>query len=226
MRLASFSVKGTTHVGVVDGTVVVSLGRASAGDPRFRTMLDLVLAGPAALADVRDLAESHPTDAAHDVEDVTLLAPLAVPPRVHGRPATVVAAGPGALVGPAADGDLVVGIGGVVGADPGARLFGATIVGGAQGPVLVTADELGPALGPAARLVVRVNGVIRSWTAVPGVLDQLERRLDVTRPHQPGALVVLDLPTSAEPDARALRDGDEVEIEVAGLGLLRNRIRL
>lgn len=226
MRLASFSVKGTTHVGVVDGTVVVSLGRASAGDPRFRSMLDLVLAGPAALAEVRELAESHPTDAAYDVEDITLLAPLAVPPRVHGRPGSAVAAGPGALVAPAAGGDLVVGIGGVVATGPGTRLFGATIVGDAQGPVLVTADELGPALEPAARVVVRVNGATRCRTAVPGVLDELEQRLGVTGPHQPGDLVVLDLPTPAEPDARPLRDGDEIEIEVAGLGLLRNRIQL
>lgn len=226
MRLASFSVKGTTHVGVVDGTVVVSLGRASSGDPRFRTMLDLVLAGPGALVDVRDLAESHPTDAAYDVEDVTLLAPLPAPPRVHGRPGTVVAAGPGALVGPAPDGDLVIGLGGVVAAGPEVRLFGATILAGAQGPVLVTADELRPALEPAARLEVRVNGTTRYRTAVPGVVDELERRLEATRPHQPGSLVVLDLPVSAGTDAQPLRDGDEVEIEVAGLGLLRNRIQL
>jgi 2-keto-4-pentenoate hydratase/2-oxohepta-3-ene-1,7-dioic acid hydratase in catechol pathway len=42
----------------------------------------------------------------------------------------------------------------------------------------------------------------------------------------PGAFVVLDLPAPASPDARPLRDGDEVEVEVAGLGLLRNRIQL
>jgi hypothetical protein len=227
MRIARFSVKGTTQLGVVDGPVVVSLGLASSDDPRFRTLLALIAAGEAALADAGELAESHPGHAAYDVDDITLLAPLPDPPRVHGRHTAArgaVAAGPGDLVRPGADGEVAVGLAGVVAA--GGGLFGATILGGAQGPVLVTADELSPALDPAARVEVRVNGTARCRAAVPGVLAGLERAVATPRPHQPGSFVVLDLPVPAGPDALPLRDGDEVEIDVAGLGLLRNRIQL
>ncbi|WP_408895820.1 fumarylacetoacetate hydrolase family protein [Nocardioides sp. R1-1] len=224
MRLASFAANGATHVGVVDGSSVVSLGLASAGDPRFRTMRHLVGAGAAALAEARELAESHPAHAAYDVDDVTLLAPLPDPPRVHGRPAgTRFATGPGELVSPAPDGGLAIGLVAVVDVDAG--LFGATILAGAQGPVLVTDDEL-RLLGPDLPVEIRVNGATRCRTAFPQAVAGLERRVEATGPHRAGSLVVLDLPLLTASDTRPLRDGDEVQVEVAGLGLLRNRIQL
>ena len=221
MQIATFAHTGTTHVGVVDPVAgsVVSLGRASGGDPRFGSVLALVRGGEQALDEARELAGSHPAHAAYDVDAVTLRAPLPDAPRVHGRPAGVVARGPGDLV----RADAAIALGAVV--DAAGGLFGATIVAGAQGPVLVTADELRRAPTATTTVEVRVNGAPRSRARVRDAVPALERALGDVGHRRPGDLVVLDLAVAPqEPGLPPLRAGDEIEVEVTGLGLLRNRI--
>lgn len=81
MKLITFSTGSETHVGALDAGTAVSLTRASGADPRFASMLDLVRAGADALDDARELCDSHPAEAVHDVQEITLLAPLPNPPR-------------------------------------------------------------------------------------------------------------------------------------------------
>ncbi|MFT4287983.1 fumarylacetoacetate hydrolase family protein [Nocardioides sp.] len=87
MRLITFKAPSGTgngvHVGAVDstGTTAVSFTRASAQDPRFASMLALVRAGGGVLDEAQSILDSHPADAAYDLAEVTLLAPLPDPPR-------------------------------------------------------------------------------------------------------------------------------------------------
>lgn len=81
MRLITFTAGGESHAGALVSDTAISLTRASGNDPRFASMLDLIRAGDAGLADARALCDSHPADAAYDVQDVTLCAPLPNPPR-------------------------------------------------------------------------------------------------------------------------------------------------
>ncbi|MBM7518585.1 fumarylacetoacetate hydrolase family protein [Nocardioides nitrophenolicus] len=234
MRLTTFSSGGTSHTGVVDAGVAVSLGLASGGDPRFASLLALVRGGDSALADARELAVSHPVRAAYDVDDVTVRAPLPVPTGVRHWTRTgaaeaaapdTPAKGPGDPVTPNADGRVAVAIAAVV--DSSARIFGCTVLGGAQGPFVVTVDALDPDL---ARVVeVRVNGVHHARSAVPdarGHLDRAFAGLGAIRPLRAGELVVVDLTADLPPGQCVLRDGDEIELEVTGLGVLRNRIQI
>lgn len=83
MKLITFTVGNETHVGALSADTAVSLTHAAGGDPRFATMLDLIQAGPQALAHARELHDSVQADSVHRVEDITLLAPLPNPTRLH-----------------------------------------------------------------------------------------------------------------------------------------------
>lgn len=85
MKLIAFTVDSQRHVGAVDdsGQRTISLTRASKGDPRFASMLDLIDGGPSALADAAELLELHPVDAAFDLDQVTIKAPLPNPVRLR-----------------------------------------------------------------------------------------------------------------------------------------------
>ncbi|WP_456696982.1 fumarylacetoacetate hydrolase family protein [Aeromicrobium sp. P5_D10] len=85
MKLIAFTVDNQRHVGAVDdsGQRAISLTRASKGDPRFASMLDLIDGGPSALADAAELLELHPVDAAFDLDRVTIKSPLPNPVRLR-----------------------------------------------------------------------------------------------------------------------------------------------
>jgi 2-keto-4-pentenoate hydratase/2-oxohepta-3-ene-1,7-dioic acid hydratase in catechol pathway len=84
LRLITFTTTdGATHVGALAGDTAISLTRAAEGDPRFASMLDLVRAGDAGVEDARELCDSHPAQAVHALDDVTLRAPLPNPPRLR-----------------------------------------------------------------------------------------------------------------------------------------------
>lgn len=85
MKLITFTADGETHVGAIDGSGerAISLTRASAGDPRFGSMLDLIRSGRPALDAAAELVGLHPVDAAFDLQDVTLRAPLPNPVRLR-----------------------------------------------------------------------------------------------------------------------------------------------
>ncbi|SFB93462.1 2-keto-4-pentenoate hydratase/2-oxohepta-3-ene-1,7-dioic acid hydratase (catechol pathway) [Nocardioides terrae] len=87
MKLFTFKAPSSSgngvHVGALDatGSTAVSFTRASRGDARFASMLALVRAGSAILDEAQSILDSHPADAAYDLAEVTLLAPLPDPPR-------------------------------------------------------------------------------------------------------------------------------------------------
>jgi len=107
------------------------------------------------------------------------------------------------------------------------------------GPVLVTPDELpGVASGrPSGAMVARVNGVERSrgeladighpWSALVAHASRDTRLLpgDVLGSGTVGTGCILELALTHGPEAEPwLAPGDVVELEVAGLGALRNPI--
>lgn len=85
MKLIAFTADSQHHVGAVDdsGARAISLTRASQGDPRFGSMLALIEGGASALADAAELLELHPVDAAFDLDQVTVKAPLPNPVRLR-----------------------------------------------------------------------------------------------------------------------------------------------
>ena len=98
---------------------------------------------------------------------------------------------------------------------------------GALGPWIVTGDELGP--GP-MRIITRVNGEVRQddttdhmLFSMPALLSYISRFCTL----QPGDVVVTGTPTGAgarfDPP-KYLVPGDVVEIEVPGIGTLRNPV--
>ena len=99
---------------------------------------------------------------------------------------------------------------------------------GSMGPWLVTADELPPSR--ALRLRTRVNGELRQDdTSASLVFDFrfLIHYLSTFMSLLPGDVISTGTPTGAgarlDPP-RWLRPGDTVEVEVEGIGVLRNTI--
>ncbi|MBF6186172.1 MULTISPECIES: fumarylacetoacetate hydrolase family protein [Nocardia] len=98
------------------------------------------------------------------------------------------------------------------------------------GPDLVTPDEADP--GDGLRITCRVNGVVEQCGSTydllfdPGALLSYISAFTTLRP---GDVVLTGTPggvgVAADPP-RHLRDGDVVETEIEGIGLLRNRITL
>lgn len=89
------------------------------------------------------------------------------------------------------------------------------------GPGLVSADAWDPREG--RRLVTRVNGEVRqdgSTTEMTWDMGYLVADLARTITLQPGDVILSGTPANSRP----VQPGDVVEVEVEGLGTLRNRI--
>jgi len=98
------------------------------------------------------------------------------------------------------------------------------------GPVLVSVDELPSDL--AMRAVARVNGEVRTESSTGGMYFSWDQLLAAAERNTPG-LVPGDVLGSGtvgrgcileHGDARWLQIGDVVELEIEGIGVLRNRI--
>lgn len=101
---------------------------------------------------------------------------------------------------------------------------------GGFGPTFVTADEL-PAGGTGLKLETRLNGeVMQSASTADMVFDvaSLIAIISEAITLEPGDVIVSGTPAgigwAREPKV-IMRDGDEVEVEIEGIGLLRNPIR-
>ncbi len=88
------------------------------------------------------------------------------------------------------------------------------------GPVIVTADELS---GP-FRVMARVNGELRQdgSTAdlifpIPEIIAEITTRITL----EPGDVIATGTPAGVGP----IHHGDIVEVEIEGIGILRNRVR-
>jgi 2-keto-4-pentenoate hydratase/2-oxohepta-3-ene-1,7-dioic acid hydratase in catechol pathway len=100
----------------------------------------------------------------------------------------------------------------------------------ALGPVLVSPDELPPDLD--MRAVARVNGEVRTDSRTGGMHYSWEQLLEAAARNTPGLLAgeVIGSGTVGHGcilehgDGRWLQTGDEVELEIEGIGVLRNRI--
>jgi len=77
LKLATFSVEGNAHVGVVKDTGIVDLTKRLGG--RCRTMQDLIRGGAATMADVRRTADSAPDFRTAQVE---FLPPVPAPEKI------------------------------------------------------------------------------------------------------------------------------------------------
>ncbi|HXD64470.1 MAG TPA: fumarylacetoacetate hydrolase family protein [Solirubrobacteraceae bacterium] len=100
----------------------------------------------------------------------------------------------------------------------------------ALGPVLVSPDELPADLD--MRAVARVNGEVRTDTRTGGIYHSWDRLIETAARNTPGLIAgeVLGSGTVGRGcilehgDGRWLAPGDEVELEIEGIGVLRNRI--
>lgn len=99
---------------------------------------------------------------------------------------------------------------------------------GAFGPLLVTLDELGPVED--LRLTTRVNGVVRQDATVSQMvfdIPALIEHISTITPLRPGDVIVTGTPGGvgmfSNPQT-LLEDGDVVEVEVSGVGVLRNPV--
>ena len=90
------------------------------------------------------------------------------------------------------------------------------------GPVLVTPDEFS---GDTGTIVARVNGEERSRANLAGLAygwPELVGHAALNTRLRPGDLILAEAPSGQGPP---LRSGDLVELEVEGIGVLRNRVR-
>ncbi|MBR0896211.1 fumarylacetoacetate hydrolase family protein [Bradyrhizobium tropiciagri] len=99
---------------------------------------------------------------------------------------------------------------------------------GSLGPWIVTSDELDPR-GP-HDIVTRVNGEVRQQDTTERLMfpfDMLIAYLSTFATLKPGDMIVTGTPTGAgarfDPP-RWLKPGDVVEVESAGIGVLRNTV--
>jgi fumarylacetoacetate (FAA) hydrolase len=100
------------------------------------------------------------------------------------------------------------------------------------GPVLVSPDEL-PA-GLDMRAIARVNGEVRTDSRTGGMHYSWEQMLAAAARNTPGLVAgeVIGSGTVGRGcilehgDRRWLQPGDEVELEIEGIGVLRNRVGL
>jgi fumarylacetoacetate (FAA) hydrolase len=98
------------------------------------------------------------------------------------------------------------------------------------GPVLVSADELPADLD--LRAIARVNGEVRTDSRTGGMHFSWPQLLEAAARNTPGLLPgdVLGSGTVGSgcilehDDGRWLQPGDEIELEIEGIGILRNRI--
>ncbi|MER5477555.1 fumarylacetoacetate hydrolase family protein [Streptomyces sp. NPDC002734] len=100
---------------------------------------------------------------------------------------------------------------------------------GGFGPCLVTADEVGDVTE--LELTTRVNGEVRQHGKVADLINDIPSIIEYVTaftPLSPGDVVVTGTPGGVglfmEPQGFVV-DGDVVEVEVTGLGTLRNTVR-
>lgn len=97
-----------------------------------------------------------------------------------------------------------------------------------MGPWIATADEIDPA---SLRITCRVNGELRQDSStsdlifdIPSLIETISRSVTLA----PGDVIATGTPEGVgvgfDPP-RFLRDGDVVEVEVSGIGALRNTVR-
>ncbi|GAA1361536.1 fumarylacetoacetate hydrolase family protein [Brevibacterium luteolum] len=95
----------------------------------------------------------------------------------------------------------------------------------AVGPVVVTADEFDPA---AATLTTRVNGEVRQQDSTGDLVfgpAELVAYLSTIITLEPGDLILSGTPAGVGmADERWLAPGDEVSVEISGIGAISNRI--
>jgi fumarylacetoacetate (FAA) hydrolase len=179
--------------------------------------------------------------AEHRLEDVVLRAPVLHPPSVRlfsgtrfqfGNPASIY--GPDAAIPYPTETrglDFELRVAAVIGAE--SAIGGLTVMNDwtaadlesakdkdfatSIGPVVVTLDELGESL----QAVARVNGEERLQAEVQVPWEELAARAARNTALVAGDLLGADGLTG---EGAPLRAGDEVELEVAGLGVLRNTI--
>jgi fumarylacetoacetate (FAA) hydrolase len=100
----------------------------------------------------------------------------------------------------------------------------------AMGPVLVSPDELPADLD--MRAIARVNGEVRTDSRTGGIHHSWEKLLETAARNTPGLIAgeVIGSGTVGRGcilehgDGRWLQRGDEIELEIEGIGILRNRI--
>jgi fumarylacetoacetate (FAA) hydrolase len=100
----------------------------------------------------------------------------------------------------------------------------------AMGPVLVSPDELPADLD--MRAIARVNGEVRTDSRTGGIYHSWETLLQTAARNTPGLIAgeVIGSGTVGRGcilehgDGRWLAPGDEIELEIEGIGILRNRI--
>jgi len=100
----------------------------------------------------------------------------------------------------------------------------------ALGPVLVSVDELPADLD--MRAVARVNGEVRTDSRTGGIYHSWDTLLKTAARNTPGLIAgeVIGSGTVGRGcilehgDGRWLAPGDEIELEIEGIGVLRNRI--
>lgn len=94
------------------------------------------------------------------------------------------------------------------------------------GPWIVTADELAPAAELDLKIVCRVNGEVRQEDTTAQMLWKVPEILEFFRPRislAPGDVILTGTTCGVGlEDGRFLGEGDVVETEVAGIGVLRN----
>lgn len=95
----------------------------------------------------------------------------------------------------------------------------------AVGPVVVTADDFDPA---AAQLTTRVNGEVRQQDSTGDLVfgpAELVSYLSTIITLEPGDLILTGTPGGVGmADERWLAPGDEVSVEITGIGQISNRI--
>jgi 2-keto-4-pentenoate hydratase/2-oxohepta-3-ene-1,7-dioic acid hydratase in catechol pathway len=98
---------------------------------------------------------------------------------------------------------------------------------GSIGPWLVTADEVGPA---PLRVITRVNGEVRQDDTGDRMIFQIPYLIHYISTFctlEPGDVILTGTPSGAgarfDPP-RYLKAGDEVEVEISRVGLLRNKV--
>ena len=101
---------------------------------------------------------------------------------------------------------------------------------GAFGPWMVTADEMGP-IGP-QRLQTRLNGAIVQDALLSQMIFDIPRQIEYCSSFtrlEPGDVIVTGTPGgvgSRRDPPIWLKPGDTVEVEIDGLGVLRNGVAL
>ncbi len=101
---------------------------------------------------------------------------------------------------------------------------------GALGPILVTPDEL-PAGASGLHIESRLNGIVMQSSTTADMIFNVPRTLEIlseVMTLEPGDIIAMGTPPGvghARTPPVFMRDGDICEIEIEGIGILRNAVR-